>query len=390
MGQLLDIKKLGTSNMRVESLLREVEEFQKILIEHQAIWGKSLDGTLPDYPIQNQDKLKEQSKWLSRKLGSIRPYLIRFGEDWVMHHPATGTQWDALEAAVGMAAVAQMKGPSLRSVEQRLDTIIGRLQAMAPKDEVPEDISEPIKSDTSADQLANERDALTQLWTRGKMDSELPQHLAEATKTARPLSLILVDIDHFKYVNDTHGHQMGDTVLTAVAALIVAATTGKGQVYRYGGEEMLIVLPNHDVQEATVVAERARRELASAQIGGLTVTASFGVGTFPDHGSSISGLIKAADTAMYDAKNRGRNLVRVSGEPAPQADKPRVPERKLPQPGVLTDEEQQNIRNRHFAGFDVRCPKDGALLRVQEIGSLGSATVDLVVQCKSCGLTDQF
>ncbi|HAH06566.1 MAG TPA: hypothetical protein DCM05_08575 [Elusimicrobia bacterium] len=243
---------------------------------------------------------------------------------------------------------------------------------------------------TPASATTAERDALTKLWARGKMDSELPKFLEEANKSSGPLSVIMVDIDHFKSVNDQHGHQAGDAVLVGVAARLVATITGKGQVYRYGGEEILIILPNHTVEEATVVAERARRELVSSTINGLTITASFGVGTYPKHGSNVSELIKAADVAMYDAKNRGRDLVRVSGEPEPQADKSRTPERKLPPAGVLTEEEQQTIRQRHFAGFDVRCPKDGALLRIEEIGSIGSATVDLVIQCRMCGLTDQF
>src|SRR3989339_884768 len=89
---------------------------------------------------------------------------------------------------------------------------------------------------------------------------------------------------------------------------------------------------------SATTAERARRDLVSSTINGLTITASFGVGTFPKHGSNVSELIKAADVAMYDAKNRGRDLVRVSGEPEPQADKSRTPERKLPPAGVLTEE----------------------------------------------------
>jgi diguanylate cyclase (GGDEF)-like protein len=376
--------------MKTEALLRELEEFQKVLNEHSGLWGKSLDGTLPQYAIQNDTKLKEQSKWLSRKLGAIRPYLDRF-EDWVMHVQATGTTWDALDAAVGMASVAQIKGPSMQSVEERLDTIIGRLQVMAKDIEIPENASEPIANDTLGKEAPGERDVLTKLWSRGKMDADIASNLQEAAKSKQPLSLVLIDIDHFKRVNDKHGHQMGDAVLAGVAERLVGATRGKGQVYRYGGEEILIVLPNHDIHEAVAVAERTRKALASEAISGLAVTASFGIGTYPEHGDSSEALVKAADTAMYDAKKLGRNLVRFYGEPPPQAaDQPKPASRKLPQPGGLPEDEQKTIRDRHFAGFTVRCPKDGALLNIQELGSLGSSTVDLVIHCKSCGMTDQF
>ena len=302
--------------MKVEALLREIEEFNKELTEHHDLWGRSLHDMVPDHPIRNEDKLRDQSRRLSRKLGAIQPYLTRFSENWVMHHPATGIQWNALDAAVGMNAGAQVKLQSISFVEQRLDTIIGRLQAMNPRDEVPEDPSEPIRPGASADTFMAERDALTQLWTRGKLDSELPQSFTEAAACQQPLSLIMVDIDHFKNVNDSHGHLKGDAVLAGVATLIASVVAGKGRVYRYGGEEILVVLMNHDVQEATAVAERARRELESARIADLSITASFGIGTFPVHGSGSKEVIKAADEAMYDAKNRGRNLVRVSGEPA--------------------------------------------------------------------------
>ena len=323
--------------MKVEALLKEIEEFNKALAEHYDLWSRSLDDTVPDYPIQNQDALRDQSKQLSRKFGTIQPYLTRFNNNWVVVNSATGFRWNALEVAVGMNNSAIIKGQSIRFVEQKINTIIGRLQAMDPRDEVPEDIAEPIRSEASASDLMSERDALTQLWTRGKLDSELPQNITEAAASKQPLSLIMVDIDHFKNVNDSYGHPKGDTVLAGVAACIASVVAGKGRVYRYGGEEILVVLMNHDVQEATAVAERARRELESQRIADISVTASFGVGTFPVHGSSSEEVIEAADKAMYDAKDRGRNLVRIFGEPAPKPDKIREPERKLPPPGVLTD-----------------------------------------------------
>jgi diguanylate cyclase (GGDEF)-like protein len=234
-----------------------------------------------------------------------------------------------------------------------------------------------------------DQDALTKLWSRGKFDSEFAQCFTEATNSGRPLSLVMADIDHFKAVNDTYGHQVRDTVLARVAECIATIAEGKGRVYRYGGEEIALVLNNHDVREATAVAERARRKLESIQIKNISVTASFGVGTFPDHGHTGAEIIKAADTALYDAKNRGRNLVRVFKEPPP-TDKAREPERKLPKPGAFTEEQKAQLRQQHFQGYHIRCQRDGAILSVKEITEIGSATARLIVSCKMCGLIEEF
>lgn len=238
--------------------------------------------------------------------------------------------------------------------------------------------------------LTTVRDSLTKLLTRGDFNAELPQTLAEAERANRPLSLIMVDIYHFKNVNDTYGHQKGDEVLAGVAACIASIVENKGRAYRYGGEEIVIVLNNHDIQEATAVAERARQQLESKRIADISVTASFGVSAFPDHGGSSVEIIKAADAALYDAKNRGRNLVRISGEPEPPKDQVREPERKLPSHGVLTEKEKRMLREQYFRGVTIRCPRDKAILKVNEITEIGKATASLLIWCKMCGLTEEL
>jgi diguanylate cyclase (GGDEF)-like protein len=232
-------------------------------------------------------------------------------------------------------------------------------------------------------------DALTQLGSRGAFDSELAAGIRAATTGNQPFSLVMVDIDHFKKVNDSHGHQVGDQVLAGVAACIAGIAQGKGHVYRYGGEEIAVLLTNHDVREATAVAERIRRALESLRMGNLSVTASLGVGTCPDHGSTAVELVKAADTALYDAKNHGRNLVRVFQEPPPTL-RPREPERELPEPGALTEKQKAQLREQHFRGYRIKCPRDEAILDVQEMTYVGSATARLLVWCKMCGLAEEF
>lgn len=234
-----------------------------------------------------------------------------------------------------------------------------------------------------------DRDALTQLWNRETFDLELAQAISDAAGKRQLLSLIMADIEHFKGVNDTHGHQTGDAVLTGGAACIVGIVEGKGRAYRYGGEEIAIILTNHDTQAATAVAERVRRGLESARIVNLTVTASLGVGTCPDHGRTSTELVRAADTALYDARNRGRNLVRIFQEPAP-TNKSREPERKLPEPGALTEEQRLQLRQQYFRSRGIRCPRDAAVLSVEELTTVGSTRASLVIWCKMCGLTEEL
>jgi two-component system, cell cycle response regulator len=179
----------------------------------------------------------------------------------------------------------------------------------------------------------NQRDFLTQLSGREAFQSFLEHALSAAKEAAEPLSLVMVDIDHFKSVNDSRGHQIGDDVLRAVALRLQRVARAKGETFRYGGEEFAIVLLNHSSDEALTVAERARRELSATPVAGVPVTASFGVACYPDHGSETATLTRAADQAMYAAKNRGRNLTRLHGEPPPTEQGPREPKRKTPEAG---------------------------------------------------------
>ncbi len=237
----------------------------------------------------------------------------------------------------------------------------------------------------------DQQDALTGLWNRGTYDAHIQEKMMKAHRDQQPLSLVIVDIDKFKKVNDTHGHQTGDLVLAEVARRLKTVTDGKGEAYRYGGEEIAILLPNHTIQEAITVAERARRDLESNPIQGIQITASFGIGSYPIHGKEPADLFKAADAAMYDAKNRGRNLVRVYGEPEPDIEKPREPERKLPEPGLLTEDQRRELYLDHYRGITIRCPNDEAILRTQNIFRLSKdERSHLLVVCPVCGLRDQI
>lgn len=159
-----------------------------------------------------------------------------------------------------------------------------------------------------------ELDPVTQIPSRAAQQTELPSAWKDAVSLGQPLAIILVDIDWFKRVNDTYGHPKGDEVLRGVAQTLRRVVSGKGSVYRYGGEEFLISLLNYDAGEAIALAERARRSISSTEHAGLAVTVSLGVAISGEHGDTLDQVIGSADTALYDAKKGGRNLVRQAGD----------------------------------------------------------------------------
>jgi diguanylate cyclase (GGDEF)-like protein len=158
---------------------------------------------------------------------------------------------------------------------------------------------------------------LTGLPDKGAFQSDLLALVAEATKSGLPLALLMIDADHLKRVNDMHSLAKGDEVLRELAERLQAAMTGKGTAYRWGGEEVTALLPNHTLNEALAVAERIRASVAALPVADVAVTVSIGVAVLPDHAPDGGTLFKAADAAVFDAKKQGRNLVRYHGERAP-------------------------------------------------------------------------
>lgn len=156
-----------------------------------------------------------------------------------------------------------------------------------------------------------DRDGLTGLANRRVFDATLARELARAARSGEPLSLLLVDIDHFKKLNDGHGHQTGDDVLRQVAGVLAAGSRSGDLPARYGGEEFVVVLPACPADEAAEVAERLRAAVAAADTT-VAVTVSVGVATCPTNASGASALVGAADEALYASKRDGRNRVTAS------------------------------------------------------------------------------
>lgn len=156
-------------------------------------------------------------------------------------------------------------------------------------------------------------DGMTHLYLHRYFKTRLLDEFKRAARFKRNLALIMIDIDHFKNLNDNYGHQTGDEVLKRVASIMRKAVRTHDLPVRYGGEEFALVLPETGMVGAMAVAERIRRsiELDHIKFGGKTVklTASFGVSVFPDSASESEALIKAADVALYYSKENGRNRV---------------------------------------------------------------------------------
>jgi diguanylate cyclase (GGDEF)-like protein len=230
------------------------------------------------------------------------------------------------------------------------------------------------------------------LLTKKAFISELPELVSSAIDNDVPLSLIMIDLDKFKPINDTHGHPAGDAVLQFIADALKRITGLKGRCYGFGGDEFSVVLPNHVADEAAAVAERIRREIEDSIIGDkkLRVTASLGVAEIPSHTVNAMDLLEFADDALYEAKRFGHNLVRVSGEPPPSPGKPRAATRRVPDFSGLSGDEVENIRKEWFRARFVVCPRDGSQLRVREFESDESVTPDLDVSCPLCGLSERI
>ncbi len=176
-------------------------------------------------------------------------------------------------------------------------------------------IGRRIERDQRAMKELATRDGLTGLYNHRTFHLLLQDEIARAERYGEGLALLMIDIDHFKRVNDAHGHQAGDAVLTGLGERLEAQLRKVDRVCRYGGEEIAVILPS--TAAATQTAERLRSVVAAAPFAvadGKTVpiTLSIGVATYPTDGAGIDKLVSAADNALYAAKAGGRNRVCAS------------------------------------------------------------------------------
>jgi len=229
--------------------------------------------------------------------------------------------------AVGFLFFSSMHKDTYRDVHQGVFVrLAGQLSVLIEKSRLYQNLLDVNRQLIEAQQTLEEqatRDGLTGILNRGAIMKELAAELSRARRHRKPMGILMVDVDHFKEINDSHGHLAGDAVLKKISARLQKCLRGYDRVGRYGGEEFLVVLGETDFDTATRAAERLRTAVSSEPIAigdtGLTVTASIGLAVADDAAQiKIEQLVSAADRALYDAKGAGRNRVeacRIQGIP---------------------------------------------------------------------------
>ena len=158
-------------------------------------------------------------------------------------------------------------------------------------------------------------DNLTGLLNHRAYHERLDEELERALLSGRPLAVVLLDLDRFKAINDTHGHGEGDRALQAVGEELRGAVRAGDAVARLGGEEFALIIPGASAAQATEAAERMRAAVAGVRVHDGKLSASAGVAIFPSDGTGVEGLLEAADTALYKAKRAGRDRTCTAADP---------------------------------------------------------------------------
>ena len=205
-----------------------------------------------------------------------------------------------------------------RTMESRNALLEGRLKSSADEIQRLKDDVENLRHEAMTD-------ALTGVANRKLFDEEIRMSLAESMDRKTPLTLLMIDIDHFKAFNDTHGHQVGDQVLRFVARILKSCVRGEDLTARYGGEEFAIVLRGTDLAGGVKAGDNIRNAVSKKSVVNRatgkslgTITVSIGAAQF-EAGESVEDLIERADEALYQAKHNGRNRVECAASRAPRA-----------------------------------------------------------------------
>jgi diguanylate cyclase (GGDEF)-like protein len=227
-----------------------------------------------------------------------------------------------LSSIIGLAIYLSLMGVEFFTYIRRLHEVQG---AVASQKQILEDANAALQEQISKihdlqEKLRDQanRDSLTGLFNRRYLEGTLQREMARCKREGTPIAMLLLDIDHFKLINDTYGHQAGDEVLRVFSRMLQESARAEDIVCRYGGEEFLLVLPKMPLEiarergehllqlfEGTVVAFGERR---------IRVTTSIGIAGTPLHSDSAEGLIRCADEALYLAKHNGRNRVVTFGD----------------------------------------------------------------------------
>lgn len=223
-------------------------------------------------------------------------------------------------------------------LEQKKNELASALQSLRVS-------SEKVREQNAILERLATRDPLTNCYNRRWFFEQFDVQWNSAQRSGNALSAVMVDVDHFKGVNDNHGHSVGDTVLQLVAETLQRLVRDSDIVARYGGEEFTLLLPNTEISEACVIAERIRKAIEEMKLPQLSVTASLGVSSLGQAPASPQDLLDQADKSLYFAKRNGRNQVarydqiqdnsHVYGHPvSTRAEEASTPKKLIPYPAV--------------------------------------------------------
>ena len=257
-----------------------------------------LDLVMPGmdgYEVCRWLKLEEETRGIPIIMLTVRKDLddkisgLRVGADDYLPKP-----YNELELNARIYASLRTKGlqDELRKKNKQLEKLLARLERMAITD------------------------ALTGLYNRHRFHDSLTREFERVKRYSTPFSLAMFDIDHFKQVNDNHGHLAGDRVLKEIAGIMSGSIREVDTVARYGGEEFMVIMPNTDKSDAVILAERVRRKIRLHKFYEIdrTVTVSIGISGMPDNLlDSEDSMIRCADFALYEAKRKGRDRIEVAG-----------------------------------------------------------------------------
>jgi diguanylate cyclase (GGDEF)-like protein/PAS domain S-box-containing protein len=296
-----------TERKRAEEQIYAASLYARSLIE------ASLD---PLFIMDQEGKITDANKAMVAVTGVPRSQLL--GSDCAQYFMEPEKARSSLEEVLAKGIVANDPMTMKHVSGKKTEVLYNASTYFDDKGEIAgitvkaRDITDRKRAEEAEEQAS--RDGLTKLFNHRTFYALLNEELGRAKRYKRPLSLLMLDIDHFKRVNDTHGHIAGDAVLRGLGHLLLKQARTTDCVCRYGGEEFTVILPETDRAAAVTIAERLRKmvEFHSFDIGtskSLRITVSIGVATYLQHAESIEALVKASDMALYAAKGAGRNRV---------------------------------------------------------------------------------
>jgi len=296
----LDLTRRGEQRRFLVRVARELGS----LLDPQEIQIRLIDSTEMLFPQKKVTISYGQSNDPVDNFVIQRRQSVQAPNTSIKGRPVLAAPITAQSAVAGVLKVAGNEQSSFTREDLRLLDILASLASLALDNVV---LFRQVQ-DTAL------RDGLTHLFTHRAFQERLEAEILEASRFGNAISVVLTDIDHFKSVNDTHGHQAGDKVLVSYTQRLIRHARDIDVVARYGGEEFILLLPHMGHENALALAELMRREVEAQpfDVGSqqIKVTGSFGVATFPADATSAQQLIRQADQRLYKAKEGGRNQVK--------------------------------------------------------------------------------